>query len=129
MPSKKEIIDLADIHLLVDDFYSQARKDDLLGEIFDKFIQDNWDAHLEKMYRFWQTLLLDEHSYSGNPFPPHIQMPLQEKHFQRWQELFIQTVDRHFHGLVAQQAKWRASKMAQVFQTKLSSIRQLEATP
>ncbi|EPB65566.1 hypothetical protein ANCCEY_15368, partial [Ancylostoma ceylanicum] len=33
------------------------------------------------MYRFWQTILLDEHTYYGAPFPPHARMPLEQHHF------------------------------------------------
>ena len=57
---KKDIETLEDIQLMVNRFYEVVRKDELIGPIFDNIIQDRWPMHLEKMYRFWQTILLDE---------------------------------------------------------------------
>ena len=53
---------LDDIKILVDTFYDKARQDTLLGPIFEGVIEDRWPEHLEKMYRFWQTVLLGEHT-------------------------------------------------------------------
>ena len=119
----KEILNIADIRLLVDSFYSKVRKDELLATIFDEVIQDRWPVHLEKMYRFWQTVLLGEHTYYGAPFPPHAKLPVDKNHFNRWIELFYQTVDEHFHGDKSTEAKWRASKMAEMFQYKIERFR------
>jgi truncated hemoglobin YjbI len=67
---KKDIENIDDIRLLVDSFYGTVREDDLIGPIFLGKITD-WPVHLEKMYRFWQTILLEEYTYNGAPFPPH----------------------------------------------------------
>lgn len=115
---KQDIQTIADIKILVDQFYSTVRRDNLLGPIFQERIQDNWAVHLEKMYRFWQTILLDEHTYFGSPFPPHIPLPIEAKHFDQWLLLFEATVDRLYTGEKADEAKWRAQKMAQMFQFK-----------
>jgi hemoglobin len=50
------------------------------------------------MYRFWQTILLEEHTYSGSPFPPHKQLPVAKEHFDRWMEIFTSTTDELFAG-------------------------------
>lgn len=120
---KEEIENLEDIKLLVDEFYSKIRTDDLLAEIFNTVIKDNWPDHLEKMYTFWQTVLLREHTYYGSPFVPHANLPVEKMHFDRWLELFYQTLDEHFIGDKAEEAKWRADKMAQMFQFKIASYR------
>ena len=62
---------MEDIQLLVNNFYSKVQKDDLIGEIFNQKIGNNWEFHLQKMYTFWQTLLLDERTYhvSNNDEP------------------------------------------------------------
>ncbi|SHJ30403.1 group III truncated hemoglobin [Pseudozobellia thermophila] len=120
---KTEIKQLDDIRLLVDAFYAKVRQDDLLGRIFDRVIQDRWPQHLGKMYTFWQTVLLGEHTYYGNPFGPHAELPVERKHFERWLELFHQTLDEHFEGEKADEAKWRASKMAEMFQFKIAYFR------
>jgi hemoglobin len=119
MNQTKEIISLDDIKKLVDTFYGNVRKDELIGPIFDERIQDRWPQHLEKMYTFWQTILLEERTYFGSPFPPHANLPIFHNHFKRWMELFTQTIDELFIGHIAEDAKWRAGKMAELFESKI----------
>jgi len=119
MNETKEIISLDDIKKLVDTFYGKVRKDELIGPIFDERIQDRWPQHLEKMYTFWQTILLEERTYFGSPFPPHANLPIFHNHFKRWMELFTQTIDELFIGHIAEDAKWRAGKMAELFESKI----------
>ena len=119
----KDISDIHDIRLLVNSFYEKVRKDDLLGDIFENVIRDKWPTHLEKMYRFWQTVLLNEHSYKGSPFGPHAKLPVNAGHFERWKLLFAQTIDEHFSGPTADDAKWRAGKMAEMFLYKIEFFR------
>ncbi|MCB9187852.1 MAG: group III truncated hemoglobin [Flavobacteriales bacterium] len=118
----KDIETLDDIKTMVDHFYTSVREDDTVGPIFTFFIKD-WAPHLEKMYKFWQTLLLEEHTYSGSPFPPHVKLPIRAEHFERWVEIFHRTVDDKFHGERAQIAKQRSEQIAQVFKTKLELIK------
>ncbi|MDN3584312.1 group III truncated hemoglobin [Mucilaginibacter flavus] len=72
------------------------------------------------MYTFWQTVLLEEYTYNGAPFPPHARLSVDENHFNQWLNLFAQTVDTLFTGDKANEAKWRAAKMAQMFQHKIA---------
>ncbi len=120
MEQLKDISSLDDIRLLVDSFYGKARTDELLGPIFNGIIQDRWPEHLDKMYRFWETVLLDNHTYHGSPFWPHAQMPVNATHFDRWQLLFRETVTQHFDGPKASEACWRGEKMAQMFLSKIT---------
>ena len=119
MNNTKEIISLDDIKKLVDTFYEKVRKDDLIGPIFNEKIQDRWPRHLEKMYTFWQTVLLGEHTYFGSPFPPHANLPVSHQHFEKWMELFKQTLDELFTGTIAEDAKWRAAKIAEMFESNI----------
>lgn len=121
---KKEITELEDIKNLVNTFYGKVRKDNLIGPIFNDIIQDEWSQHLEKMYRFWQTILLREHTYNGNPFFPHSKLPVEAAHFSRWIEYFTDTVDENFYGEIAEEAKWRASKMAEMFHMRIEEYKQ-----
>ena len=114
----REILNIDDIKLLVDTFYNKVREDDLLKDIFNHKILD-WQQHLEKMYRFWQTVLLEEQTYYGSPFSPHAKLPVEREHFDRWMQLFFETVDKHFTGDKADEAKWRAEKMAEMFHHKI----------
>jgi hemoglobin len=123
MQKNQELLTLNDIKLLVDAFYEKIRNDALLSPVFNERIQDKWPQHLEKMYRFWQTVLLEEHTYLGSPFLPHAELPVGHNHFEQWMALFTQTVDELFTGLKAGEAKWRAAKMAEMFEAKITHIR------
>jgi hemoglobin len=123
MKERKELLTLEDIKTLVNAFYEKIRNHELLGPVFNERIGDNWPLHLEKMYRFWQTVLLEEHTYLGSPFLPHANLPVDKKHFEAWMALFIQTVDELFAGIKAEEAKWRAAKMAELFEAKITHIK------
>lgn len=123
MQHPTEILTLADIKLLVDTFYQRIKDDELLAPIFNERIQDRWPEHLEKMYKFWQTVLLDQHTYLGAPFAPHAHLPIDATHFNQWMALFTKTVDELFTGLKAEEAKWRAAKMAELFEAKITHIK------
>lgn len=124
MSGLKDIETLEDVQLLVNSFYAKVREDDMLKDIFNNVIQDRWDIHLEKMYRFWQTILFDEHTYSGAPFPPHARMPIDESHFIIWVQNWTGTVDEFFSGPVAEEAKKRGTLMAAIFNSKLEYFKQ-----
>lgn len=126
MKTLKDITTLEDIKLLVDTFYSKVQKDDFIGPIFNEKIGSRWPEHLEKMYRFWQSILLDVNSYSGSPFPPHKQLPVQKEHFERWMGIFMETTDSLFAGPVAEEAKLRAKNMAEMFNYKIEYFRNTE---
>jgi hemoglobin len=78
------------------------------------------------MYRFWQTILLEVHTYSGSPFPPHKQLPVDKTHFDRWMAIFTTTIDSLFAGPLADEAKLRAKNMAEMFNYKIEYFRQAE---
>lgn len=124
-----EIENLDHIKLLVDTFYSKIRKDELLKDIFNDIIQDRWPAHLEKMYRFWQTVLLEEYTYQGSPFLPHATLPVQKIHFDRWLTLFNETIDEHFKGDKADRAKWQGERMAIMFLSKIEMYKGTHKIP
>lgn len=119
MKAQQDILSLDDVKNLVDTFYGKIRKNELLGPIFDEHIQDRWPQHLEKMYTFWQTVLLKEHTYFGSPFVPHANLPVDNIHFNTWVRIFNETVDELFKGDIAEEAKWRGAKMAEMFETKI----------
>lgn len=125
---KKDISTLEDIRLLVDSFYDTVQKDTLIGGIFAGAIKE-WPHHLAKMYNFWQTVLLEAYTYQGSPFPPHAQLPVRQEHFDRWLELWGHTLDTHFSGPKAEEAKWRAQKMAVMFLSKINYFREKGGRP
>ena len=129
MNNSNDITTIEDIRLLVDSFYEKIRNDNLVGGIFNSVIKDRWPEHLEKMYRFWQTVLLSEHTYFGAPFPPHAKLPVEQKHFDAWLSLWHETIDAYFKGPKAEEAKWRGDKMAAMFLSKIEYYQGRSATP
>lgn len=123
MHNRKDIQSLDDIKLLVNTFYDKVRKDDSLAPIFNAQIQDRWPQHLETMYTFWQTVLLGGHTYFGSPFSPHAKLPIDHAHFEKWLSLFAKTIGDLFTGEKADEALWRANKMAQMFEMKIDHYR------
>jgi len=122
--TRPDIRTLGDIKTLVDTFYGRVQEDGLIGPLFNRKLEGRWPEHLAKMYTFWQTILLEEHTYLGRPFPPHADMPIRQEHFERWLALFGDTVDSLFEGEKANEAKSRGKKMADLFMIKLEHLRQ-----
>jgi hemoglobin len=127
--NKSDIQSLEDIRLLVNGFYTSVRNNELLGPIFNGRIANRWPEHLEKMYRFWQTVLLETHTYSGSPFPPHAKLPVDQLHFDTWLQLWHETIDIYFNGPKADEAKWRGDKMAAMFLYKITYYRSSNTSP
>lgn len=80
-------IDEAMIEKLVHAFYARVRRDELLGPIFNARISD-WDQHLQRLCRFWSSVVLMSGSYSGSPMQKHMELPIDAEHFDRWLQLF-----------------------------------------
>jgi hemoglobin len=120
---KTEIKTEKDIKTLVDKFYEKVNKDELLSKIFNEEAKINWEEHLPKMYRFWGTQLIGSMNYAGQPFSPHMMLPINVTHFERWLKLFTETVDENFTGITAEIAKQKAKNIAGVFQYKLGLIK------
>jgi hemoglobin len=114
----KDIQNIEDIRILVDRFYTKVRADELLGPVFETRIRD-WGPHLDTMYRFWNAALFQVREYVGNPFMKHASLPVDGQHFERWIELFYQTLDENFDGPVAQEAKRRSMIMANTFYNRM----------
>ena len=117
---KTDITSRSDIERLVDGFYVRVRADEVLAPIFDDVAHTNWDAHLPKLYDFWQSVLFGVSSFQGNPLAVHLaladQVQLGAPEFHRWLDLFSENVDALFSGPVAEDAKVRAGRIAAVMQ-------------
>ncbi len=119
---KSDIKTHDDVVRMVDTFYHKVNKDELLSPIFNEIANVNWDHHLPKMYRFWQTLIFGETLYKGNPFAAHIPLPIGEDHFHRWLHLFDETLSELFAGTVADRTLERARSISHIFKSKLQFI-------
>ena len=117
----KDIEGLNEIKIFVDEFYQKVRADDFIGPIFMETIAD-WQPHLDKMYAFWNAALFGVPGFKGNPFAKHAPLGINPAHFERWIELFNQTIDHHFKGNMATEAKNRAQLMAEMFIKRLAAL-------
>ena len=120
-----DLADRADVESLVRDFYRQAAMDDLLGPVFEA-ARVRWDAHVATLVDFWAWQLLGEPGYEGQPLrahePVHARTPLSHRHYERWVELFCDTVDASFRGERAEIAKGRGRKMAAAMERLLAGV-------
>ena len=85
-------IDEAMIERLVRSFYGRARRDPLLGPIFDGTVQD-WERHITRICAFWSSVALMSGRYHGQPMVAHLPLPVDTPHFDRWLALFAATAD------------------------------------
>lgn len=126
---KKDIETPADVEILVHTFYGKVREDEMLKDIFNNVIEDRWPEHLEKLVKFWSTVLLGIEGYYGAPFAPHAGLPVEREHFERWLALFHETLDEHFQGVKTEEARLRSLKMAEMFQFKIAYFRENYSKP
>lgn len=122
MKTRKDIEGLDDIILFVNSFYDKVQSDELIGPIFNAVITD-WGPHLEKMYAFWNAALFGVPGFRGNPFARHAPLGLERPHFERWLQLFNETIDTYFEGTMATDTKRRADTMAILFLSKIESMK------
>ncbi len=111
---------------LVNAFYGKVRSDGTLGFIFDEVAEVDWESHLPKMYAFWQTVLFRDGGFRGDPIGKHARLvPLTSMgrgQFDRWLELFRETVDELFSGENAEHIKRCAEDMANVIHSKINAV-------
>jgi len=119
-----------DIIRFVNAFYGNMTSDDIVGHIFLEVEQVDFAKHLPKMYDFWEMLLLDGSNYRGAPMQPHFRVnektPLTPAHFDRWLEMFKETIDSLFEGPKAEEAKSKAFNIASTWSYKLEYLRKLK---
>jgi hemoglobin len=106
-----EITDPA-IAALVARFYAKARRDSLIGPIFEKVVED-WDEHLRTLNAFWSSVMLTSGRYKGNPMAAHLKLPIEPQFFERWLALWRETADELFAPDPALQFKAKAERIAE----------------
>ena len=115
-----------EIERLVNAFYDRVRADAVLGFIFDEVSRTNWEAHLPKMYAFWETVMFRSGGFTGNPLVAHAKLvPLTDMgrdKFDHWLQLFCATVDDLFEGEHADHIKRCAEDMANVIHAKINQV-------
>jgi hemoglobin len=105
-------------------FYADVAQDDLLGPMFNDVARVDWSEHLPKLTAFWCRALLDIPGYTGNPYRAHAlvhaRRPFTPAHFQRWLDLFHETLDLGWVGPRAERAHELADNVARVHSEQLT---------
>jgi hemoglobin len=119
----KDIKTRKDIELLVKKFYEKALKDEIIGFIFTEIAQLNFEEHLPIICDFWESVLLNNIKYKGNPMLKHIalhkKISLKKEHFERWLMLWKKSVLANFSGKIADEAIKKANMMANLMRYKI----------
>lgn len=122
-PPTKDLCDPSDVEDMVRRFYGDVAQDNILGPLFNDVAQVDWSAHIPKLSMFWNRALFGLSGYAGNPFQKHRIVhetsPFSSEHFERWLQLFHETIDLYWAGPVAEQAKELARNVARVHSTQL----------
>lgn len=121
MPKKLETTD--DIKLLVDTFYTNLLADERIGYMFAHLKGKHWQAHLEKMYRFWSDNAFNSTEYQGNPMLAHIKLHKRQamsyEMFAIWFEYWQNTVNQLFYGETAEHLIFRASTIKDLMEQRV----------
>ena len=116
LKDKRELNNREDIEFLVHSFYERILNDEMLAPFFKTL---DFEMHLPKMIDFWCFVLVGETGYSTNVVEKHIHMPLNAEHFERWLEIFNNTLDDYFEGENVEIAKQRAFTIAWTTKSKM----------
>lgn len=119
---KTDIRNRKDIEKLVNAFYEKVKTDGVIGYLFTDVAKVNWELHLQKMYNFWENILFYTGNYNGSPMVVHKELhqksTMTQEHFQHWNMLFNETVDKLFEGAKADEIKNRAMNISAVMMYK-----------
>lgn len=116
-----DISSRSDVELLINTFYSRLL---LLEDIKPVFENIDFEKHLPHIVHFWSFVLLDEEGYKTNVFEKHIPLPIKSYMFDKWLEVWIDTVNSLFKGEKAELAKQRATALAFTFKNKWEKLKE-----
>jgi len=118
-----DINNRVDIDQLVRLFYERATVDEVIGHYFTSVVPIDWNHHIPTIVSFWENILFSTGGYKGGMLFKHMHLDqlsaFDTKHFNRWLEIWQQTVDELFEGPHAEEVKFRAASIAMIMQTKL----------
>ena len=118
-------LDEAMVRAVVESFYSKARRDDVIGPVFNRVIApEAWPHHLDTITDFWSAMLLGTGRYMGRPMPKHFAIPeLADAHFARWLRLFRETVEELCPPKIAALFIERAETIGNNFRVRIAQFR------
>ena len=116
----------AAIHDLVVGFYREIVFDELLEPVFGEVAEVDWALHIPKLIDYWCRVLLRQPGYGGSILEAHQHVhdlkPLRIEHFERWYELWIESIDARWHGPLADLAKVHAARIGKTLARHLMDV-------
>ena len=125
----KKLESREDSEHLVNSFYAKVTQDETIGFFFSDIAKVDWDKHLPKMYSFWESILFGQMSYKGNPMAVHFPInqleAMEKRHFEKWLELWKQTIEENFIGENASMAITKSENIANLMAYKMEMARKM----
>ena len=112
--TERDVVSEESIRRLVDAFYAKVQIDPELGPVFARAIPGNWQPHLNKMYAFWSSVMLNSGRYRGNPVAKHLSVEgISMEMFERWLALFNETCGELFDDRLRTEFGVKAARIAE----------------
>ena len=95
-------------------FYARVRGDDEIGPLFNAAVED-WDEHLDRLTRFWSSVMLTSGRYKGNPMAAHRRHAgaIAPAMFDRWLALWAEVTSERLSGPAAAALQRKAAHIAE----------------
>jgi hemoglobin len=121
-----DLVDRADVELLLRRFYGRVFTDGVLAEPFTELRAAGLESHIPVMCDFWETVLFRAGLYRGNALVVHRRLDerhrLDARHFARWLSLWNSTVDAMYTGPAAERAKLQGARVATAMLRRLRGV-------
>lgn len=102
------------VHDMVVAFYRAIVFDEVLEPVFDEIAEVDWPSHIPRLVDYWCRILLGDPSYTGAMLAAHqhvdARAAFRPEWFDRWHQLFVETVDAGWSGPGADRAKAHAER-------------------
>lgn len=114
MENLEALISDESIKTLVETFYGKARRDELLGPVFDAAVED-WPAHFDKLGEFWRGVMFGNSRYKGGMMFAHFQLrdKLTPAHLERWLKLWWEATEATMAPQAAAAFRFKAARIAE----------------
>jgi hemoglobin len=114
------------ISQFIDDFYARVLLDPLLAPLFLEVARIDLAVHLPRIKAYWCKMLLREDGYRRHMMRKHRDLDRQQKlqatHYQRWLELFEETLANGYVGPFAERAGELARRVAGNMRWNLAQV-------
>ena len=122
----KDILNRADIDLLMRIFYNKLLDDPAISYVFTEVAKIDLENHLPIIASFWEQNILQTGNYKNNVLEIHRRLNLKEKLkpelFEIWLQHLYGAIDTNFEGENCEKIKTRALSIATIMKIKMHQI-------